>query len=80
MSDLKLSPRQAQCLYFVGLGRTSAQIAEVLGLSVRTVDQYVAESCARLSARNRTHAVVEALRLGLIGEDVVKSAERIGMH
>ncbi|MBI1198942.1 MAG: helix-turn-helix transcriptional regulator [Phenylobacterium sp.] len=65
---VKLSPRQIQCLDLVRLGRTSPQIAQVLGLSARTVDQYVAEACARLQARNRTHAVAESLRLGLISQ------------
>lgn len=68
MVGVRLSPRQIQCLELVRLGRTSPQIAQALGLSARTVDQYVAEACARLHARNRTHAVAESLRLGLISQ------------
>ncbi|WP_374660646.1 LuxR C-terminal-related transcriptional regulator [Phenylobacterium sp.] len=64
----RLSPRQAACLELVCEGRTSAQIANALGLSARTVDQYVAQSCAKLKARNRAHAAAKALRLNLLGE------------
>lgn len=74
MAERKLSPRQAECLDLVRQGRTSAQIAETLGISVRTVDQYVAESCAKLHARNRTHAVAKALRQKLIGSRQLRGA------
>jgi len=61
-----LSPRQALCLRQVALGQTSGEIAQGLRLSVRTVDQYIAEGCARLGVKKRASAVAEALRLGLI--------------
>lgn len=61
-----LSPRQAACLQRVARGETSSQIAVELGLSVRTIDQYVAEACLRLKARRRASAVATALHLGLI--------------
>ena len=72
----RLSPRQAACLELVCEGRTSAQIAHALGLSARTVDQYVAQSCAKLQARNRTHAAARALRLNLLAQAPLASQAR----
>lgn len=64
--DARLSPRQLECLRLAAEGRTSVEIANILGLSSRTVDQYVAEACERLNVRNRIQAVAKALSLGLI--------------
>jgi DNA-binding CsgD family transcriptional regulator len=60
-----LSPRQIECLRLAAAGKTSVEIAATLGLSSRTVDQYVGEACERLKVRNRTQAVVKAAELGL---------------
>jgi DNA-binding CsgD family transcriptional regulator len=62
----KLSPRQLECLEMIAAGETSAEIARVLGVSRRTVDHYVANTCARLGVRNRTQAVAKAIVDGLI--------------
>lgn len=66
MVTADLSPRQLACLAFASQGRTSAQIELALGISARTVDQYIAEACQRLGVRNRTQAVAKAIGLGLI--------------
>ncbi len=63
-----LSPRQIECLKLVSNGNTSAEIADILDISPRTVDQYIADACARLGARNRTQAVAKAINLGLIAD------------
>jgi DNA-binding CsgD family transcriptional regulator len=47
-------------------GKTTAEIAAELGISGRTVEQYVADACIRLEVRNRVQAVVKSIRLGLI--------------
>lgn len=63
---IPLSSRQVECLQLVAEGRTSPEIARALGLSPRTVDEYVADACARLGVRSRIEAVVAAIRLGII--------------
>lgn len=63
--DPQLSPRQVECLRLAAAGRTSSEIAVALGLSSRTVDQYVSEACGRLKVRNRVQAVAKAVTLGL---------------
>jgi len=64
----QLSPRQIECLRLAAAGHTSSEIAARLGLSFRTVDQYVSEACARLKVRNRTQAVAKAVKLGLLSD------------
>ncbi|WP_409418313.1 LuxR C-terminal-related transcriptional regulator [Phenylobacterium sp.] len=61
-----LSPRQLDCLNLAAQGKNSPEIAVLLRISSRTVDQHIAEACERLKVRNRTQAVAEAVRLGLI--------------
>jgi DNA-binding CsgD family transcriptional regulator len=64
-----LSPRQVDCLRLAARGQTSVEIAETLGISPRTVDQYIGQACERLKVRNRTQAVAKAIALGLIAKD-----------
>ncbi|WP_374344923.1 helix-turn-helix transcriptional regulator [Phenylobacterium sp.] len=64
-ADIRLSPRQIECLRLAAAGKTSIEIAATLGLSSRTVDQYVGEACERLKVRNRVQAVAKAVQLGL---------------
>lgn len=61
-----LSPRQLDCLRLAAQGKSSPEIAVLLGMSRRTVDQRIAEACERLQVRNRVQAVAEAMKLGLI--------------
>ena len=67
-ADLRLSPRQIECLRLAAAGQTSIEIAATLGLSSRTVDQYVGEACERLKVRNRVQAVAKAVELGLFSD------------
>jgi LuxR family quorum-sensing system transcriptional regulator CciR len=61
-----LSPRQLDCLRLAAQGKNSPEIAKLLGMSRRTVDQRIAEACDRLEVRNRVEAVAKAVRMGLI--------------
>ena len=59
-ADLGLTRRQAQILELLGRGRTNAQIAEQLGLSVNTVRVHIHSLLKRLQLDNRTQAVLFA--------------------
>lgn len=61
-----LSPRQIDCLRQAAQGKNSPEIAKLLGISRRTVDEYFAAACERLGVRNRTQAVAKAIQLRLI--------------
>lgn len=61
-----ISKRELECLKLTANGFTSEAIAEQLGLSVHTANQYLTNSAQKLDAVNRMHAVAKALRMRLI--------------
>lgn len=61
-----LTDRELDCLNWTAAGKTSAEIAEILGLSEHTVNHYLNRAAKKLDAVNRTQAVAKALRAGLI--------------
>jgi LuxR family quorum sensing-dependent transcriptional regulator len=62
----KLTPRECECVKWTSVGKTSWEIAQILGISQYTADWYLASAAKKLGAVNRTQAVAEALRQGLI--------------
>jgi len=65
-SSSAISKRELECLKLTAAGRTSEDIARILGLSIHTANQYLTSAAAKLDAVNRTQAVAKAIRLGLI--------------
>ena len=61
-----LSPRLRQCMVLAREGHTAIEIAYILGLSYRTVNQYLSDAYKRLGARNRAQAVSIAAQRGEI--------------
>ena len=61
-----LTGRETHCLSWTAEGKTSAEIAEILGLSEHTVNHYLNRAAKKLGTVNRTHAVAKALRRGWI--------------
>ncbi|HEX5935608.1 MAG TPA: LuxR family transcriptional regulator [Pseudorhizobium sp.] len=61
-----LTDREIDCLNWTAAGKTSAEIAEILGLSEHTVNHYLNRAAKKLDTVNRTQAVAKALRTGLI--------------
>lgn len=61
-----LSEREQEVLKLVALGHTSAEIAEQLSLSVKTVETYRARGMEKLGLRTRAVLVRYALKSGLI--------------
>ncbi|MCY1313050.1 helix-turn-helix domain-containing protein [Achromobacter agilis] len=61
-----LSARQAACLQWAALGKTSWETARILGVSESTVNFHLRNACDKLGVRGRRAAVVEALRRGLL--------------
>jgi DNA-binding NarL/FixJ family response regulator len=61
-----LSPREAEVLRLLADGLDTAEIAEEMTYSERTVKNILHGVLSRLGLRNRTHAVAYALREGLI--------------
>lgn len=61
-----LSRRERECLQWTAAGKTSWEIAAILNLSQSTTDGYIAAATRKLGATNRTQAVAEGIRRGLI--------------
>jgi len=61
-----LSPRQIDVIRLISQGKSNKQIAYELGLTEGTVKLHVTAILKLLNVYNRTGAVVEAARLGLI--------------
>ena len=57
---ITLSDREIETLTWVARGKTSAEIAQILGLSKRTVDFHVENARTKLSAATRIEAAVKA--------------------
>lgn len=63
---LKLSGGELLCLTLASFGKTSEEIADASSYTPDTVNTYIKAATRKLGARNRAHAIAEALRRGLI--------------
>jgi DNA-binding NarL/FixJ family response regulator len=61
-----LNDREVEALTWVARGKTSAEIAQILGLSKRTIDFHIDNARSKLGAATRTEAVIKAADGGLI--------------
>jgi two-component system response regulator NreC len=66
LNGVRLTGRETEILRLVALGHTNAEIAEMLFLSVRTIDSHRAHIQSKLECRNRAGLVREALARGLL--------------
>ncbi len=62
----RLTPRQSEIFALVAEGLTSQNIAEKLGISVRTVESYRAEIMEKMQAQSVAILVRQAIKLGCI--------------
>jgi len=60
-----LTPREAEVLKLVALGKTNQEVAEGLFISKATAKVHVRRVIAKLGVSDRTQAVVRAMELGL---------------
>jgi len=62
----KLKDREIEVLTWAARGKTSAQIANIMGLTKRTVDFHIDNARRKLGVSTRTEAVIKASRNRLI--------------
>jgi DNA-binding NarL/FixJ family response regulator len=63
-----LTPRQREILRLVSIGHTNREIAEVLEISVRTVEVHRFNLMRRLNVRNVAQLLRRALQLDLLAK------------
>jgi len=63
-----LTPRQRDILRLVSIGHTNREIAEMLEISVRTVEVHRFNLMRRLSVKNVAQLLRRALQLGLLAK------------
>jgi DNA-binding CsgD family transcriptional regulator len=59
-SELGLTTRESEVLSWLSKGKTNRDIAQILGLSPRTVDKHLEQIYAKLGVENRTAAAAIA--------------------
>lgn len=62
----KLSPREIEILNWVSAGKTSYEIATILGISCSTVRNHIQKILVKLRVSTRSQAVVRAINSGLL--------------
>jgi DNA-binding NarL/FixJ family response regulator len=63
---INLSDREIEVLTWAASGKTSAEIAKILGISKRTIDFHIDNAREKLGVKNRTQAVIKATTNNLI--------------
>lgn len=61
-----LSDRERECLLWVSEGKTTDEVALILGVSSNTVNSYITHAIQKFSASNRAMAIATAIRSGVI--------------
>jgi len=57
-----LTPREAEVLYWLSMGKTNRDIAQILSLSSRTINKHLEQVFQKMGVDNRTSAAVSADR------------------
>lgn len=65
-TEITLSKREMEILRWAAEGKTAWETAQIMGISERTVNFFIAGTTTRLNCVNKTHAVATAIRKGLI--------------
>lgn len=63
---VRLTRREAECMRWAAMGKTSAEIAIILQRSPETIRLHIKNSISKLNATNRVQAVANAVDQGLI--------------
>lgn len=61
-----LSERERECLLWVSEGKTTDEIALILGVSSNTINSYISHAIQKFGASNRAMAIANAIRSGII--------------
>jgi two-component system response regulator DegU len=65
----QITPRETEVLQMIADGHATPEVAERLFISQKTVKNHLASIYQRLDARDRTQAVLQAVRMGIVTLD-----------
>jgi DNA-binding CsgD family transcriptional regulator len=65
-NEVKLSAREAETLFFILRGKTAKQIARVLGISDRTVHDFLERLKIKFAAFNKSELIDKAIQAGFL--------------
>jgi DNA-binding CsgD family transcriptional regulator len=64
--DVPLTTRELEALGWTMEGKTAWEVGEILGISEQTAVRHLNNATRKLDCVNKHHAVVKAMRLGLL--------------
>jgi DNA-binding CsgD family transcriptional regulator len=73
-NSVVLSGQQRRCLVWVAEGKSTEEIALILGLSVSTVNKHLDSASKLLNTNSRAHAIAKAIDGKLIGLEYKKNS------
>ncbi|MBP1870857.1 DNA-binding CsgD family transcriptional regulator [Ensifer adhaerens] len=64
--DFELTDRELECLFWIAEGKTSEEIAVILGISRNTINNYITSVMRKTATRTRSEAIAYAVRNNLV--------------
>lgn len=68
-ADCILSKRELECLRWAAAGKTTKDVADILGIAQETVRIYFKRAIRKVDATSRTQAVASAYEMGLLSQN-----------
>ncbi|MCL6705529.1 helix-turn-helix domain-containing protein [Pseudomonas sp. R2.Fl] len=64
--EFELTDRELECLYWIAEGKTSDEIAMILGISRNTINNYITSVMRKTATKTRSEAIAYAVRNNLV--------------
>ncbi len=64
--DFDLTDRELECLFWIAEGKTSDEIATILGISRNTINNYITSVMRKTATKTRSEAIAYAVRNNLV--------------